>query len=759
MLTPVTYTEIMGCSSVKISLFVALSGIPRTNLQLKEKRMKKNLITILILTLIVGCSKSPDEIRNGLVTDIQNAINSAQMIDADKKLERLRIEFPEYTGTTLLHAQLLEAQMLYHDAMRLYMEAAEANPVSSKLIVAQARIYERLERLDPALRLMEKASKLPQFTNDDHLYYISLLLDGWKLKKAKSQLSVATSSGLDDDLSNLLQLRLDVRVNGSAVSSLANRNDKSSNYYELLADYYESGGWIDSAICYSELSAQADDAGFMGTQTHFLRLLKNGYNFMARQEQDRVASYDPESALIAAMIMRYGWSVGNFTLCSRAAVKYNKLFPNLLAPMIYNIRTSWVGFNMPACEDDINLGQRLVNTGNYSVNYKEFMLDEFELVSHILGIHPGIGMKAPDRAGFQRNERRFIHDHANMVVNWADTNTFDSLGNLALKDHSDDPVWVSGFGDALPRNKSGLERASKYWQSSLEINKNYYPALTSWINNLETGRLYEKALAILSKHSELVNSYEPLLIRQAILNLRTNLNKETIEQFFLSTLHNRGSIESYRTAAAIVDRKGDRALTELFATKLIELNQTLPGLYQIASSIWSELADHETARKIAGAGLKIDKNHAGLLALEARSIYAGGDVEKGIQVFEDIIKKNNGSPDAELLYSKSLAETGGVDGRRAQNHARRAVFLSRSTEQSLVNLSYVNFRFGDYKLSRGDARRTIGTYPESAEAHYYIGASNFEIDRKNVKIFLDKAIELGLRGDKLEHARNILSQL
>jgi len=78
-----------------------------------------------------------------------------------------------------------------------------------------------------------------------------------------------------------------------------------------------------------------------------------------------------------------------------------------------------------------------------------------------------------------------------------------------------------------------------------------------------------------------------------------------------------------------------------------------------------------------------------------------------------------------------------------------------------MNLSYVYFQIGRYDFSWGEALKASRSHKDEPEPFFRIGIAMYMRgeEKAEVKENLEKAIELGLKGEDLETARATLKKL
>jgi hypothetical protein len=64
-----------------------------------------------------------------------------------------------------------------------------------------------------------------------------------------------------------------------------------------------------------------------------------------------------------------------------------------------------------------------------------------------------------------------------------------------------------------------------------------------------------------------------------------------------------------------------------------------------------------------------------------------------------------------------------------------------------------------YKFAYGEAKKGTNTYSSSQELWFMLGLASNKLNRPNTAEYLNKAIALGLHGEKLLMSQEILSNL
>ena len=101
----------------------------------------------------------------------------------------------------------------------------------------------------------------------------------------------------------------------------------------------------------------------------------------------------------------------------------------------------------------------------------------------------------------------------------------------------------------------------------------------------------------------------------------------------------------------------------------------------------------------------------------------------------------------------------GIDLPRASNLARRAAFSSFMGYDEWMNLCHAYYRSNRFDLCRGEAGKANRKFENRPGPYFWMGMAQYRETNQDAKKNLRKAIDLGLTGDELTQAREILAKL
>ena len=76
-----------------------------------------------------------------------------------------------------------------------------------------------------------------------------------------------------------------------------------------------------------------------------------------------------------------------------------------------------------------------------------------------------------------------------------------------------------------------------------------------------------------------------------------------------------------------------------------------------------------------------------------------------------------------------------------------------------MNLCYVYFQAERYDLSRGEASKASRSFPYRPEPYFWIGMDMYMEGNPEARENLRKSVMLGLTGERLEQAQEVLAKL
>jgi tetratricopeptide (TPR) repeat protein len=220
----------------------------------------------------------------------------------------------------------------------------------------------------------------------------------------------------------------------------------------------------------------------------------------------------------------------------------------------------------------------------------------------------------------------------------------------------------------------------------------------------------------------------------------------------------KGNVEKFRKFALLLERKY-RSQDLLKLAKLsVELAADNVDILLFASRILGDQRDFSNALLYSEKALQLEPGLIEAKVLKGRSLYGLGKRIEAFEILDEVMKEDAADGDANYYYSRILADEK-IDHDRATNMARSALRAFYSDEKAFVNICEVYTAFGDHKYAYGDAIKASTEFPNSPEIFFELGLASYNLGRANTDQHLKKGIDLGLGGEKLKIAKQILAKL
>ncbi|HUV29873.1 MAG TPA: tetratricopeptide repeat protein [Acidobacteriota bacterium] len=726
--------------------------------------MKRSLVLAALIALVASCAKSPQEQQQSLLDEGTKQIEKYQFAEADETFSRLTADFPASPAGRYGSGLALESQFLFYDALQVYMAVIEVAPSYAPAHAAAARVYLRLGKAEHAVRKYAAAAALPGCDPLVRGRRVAALIRIRDFDAAEEALRGAVASGLGEGPVDILTARLQVhrQQRDSAAATFEQAlaaGVETPEFYVLAAEYCEDRGLVDSAMMFSAKSLEAGKPGFERRQDHFFRCLEHRYLYDARRLMQPVAAQDHTGSVISVMRMHYYWSEGDSHAAEKATARFWQLHDGRISPIIYDMKTRWMISDMMTCIGDLDMARSNVGRSDYVQSFRDFMNDEIELVGQIIPDLPSSPVMMRGTQGFKKGEKEFWLADLFMLRRNRMMKEFNARVDSLLAEHGSDPSWLTGLADVCARRLSALyDDAEQYYRRALQHDPYYRPALEGWVDMYQRRQMFAQARDVMKNHAPLVDAYPDLLLRQAAILARTGDLEAAKEKFRANYMHDRGDLAWYVDFADALARKDDLQGAAEVITLAVQANTENPDAYVAAGRWQADRGEYDTALVLADKGLALELENAAAGAIRAWSLCGLGETERAGEEFEQLLKSARGNVDVNTYYSRCLASTA-TDFRKAENLARTAVFLDGGSLASLMNLCHVYLQSDKIDFMRGEASRASHSYADSPDAYYYIGLADFRNGKPAARENLEKAIDLGLWGEKLVQAEDMLAKL
>jgi tetratricopeptide (TPR) repeat protein len=353
--------------------------------------MKRLFIFAALATLWAACSKSPEDNQKDLFESGLTQIENYDITDADSTFARYQREFPDVMEGRYGAALVLEAKYMYYDAMLQYMLLAEADPTNIDAIIGVGRTYQRLGKHDRAAEYLYRASSAA--TNDIGIWaqLMTVLTDARNFDVVNRLLTQKGKEDLPENLiapikARLIAYRLEFDSAATHIAPVLADPQKSPLTCQLIADYYEERGLIDSAMYWSRQAIDLPSATFVDRQEHFHRGLRNRYWLSARQLMQPLEGNEAARMTYLGMKSLYHYARGDAVEAAMATGEYRSFSDSLLTPIIYDMEALWRRNDLGGCEASIMNVRAVLTVESYPEEYEDFVsLKLITFEAHLMG--------------------------------------------------------------------------------------------------------------------------------------------------------------------------------------------------------------------------------------------------------------------------------------------------------------------------------------------------------------------------------------
>lgn len=717
---------------------------------------------VSLLVLIMACSSS--DRADSQTRTAQKDTDQHNAVLAQKRLEKALEDNPESSEIRYQLAQSVEAQGLIYDALHQYIHLNTNDPLFSPAFESAARI---LQRTGDTFEALSRAHSFADLLKEDP--YARLLVARLHLRqndngRARAIIDTAAEFGLDKSVAQLVRAEAFFRSQQfDSAQAIASRVLQSGGdspwYYRQAADYLETAGLIDSAVAVSRLSLSDDDPGDVFLLDHFYRLLRVGYHWQAQQIVDSLALANRPPSLISVLYMDAYIAADEDSEAEMALARLSREVSLNLTRLMYELLTDIITGNILTIQESAAMVLKHLSQYPYSDDFKRIMAWQLAIPTarhgdQIEGLDY-IQLVRGQQANFP--EVRLTHTELLFKSGQFDKG-FQGIETLH-RFHKQEPVWLTGLAD-IARNHDtiGTDVAVRYYREALAQDRWYRDAFEKFVGLYREERQFDKALALFSEYSHYAQRYPSCAVLQSFVLVENQRIDQAMELFAENIPRLRGNLDHWRDMRFVLEREGfpgeRRTLEQLAAT----LNPENVAALMFAASIAADAGDAERVKQLASQAAMVDADDPAPKTMQAYGAYLAGDVESALESFQTIKNKYRDDPFVLTYYSLMLARTG-QQPTQAADMARVAMFGNESDFTSRMHLCRVYYLTGRYDLCVGEARKAITAYRDHFLPYYWAGRAGAKLHRPDVAENLNKAIDLGLYGERLAEAREILARL
>ena len=725
--------------------------------------MKLRILVLVVLTAILGCSKSSEDKVRSFLETAEKHLEKFELEQAQKAFDEASVESKTFSYDKLGKAQIFERQLFYYEALNEYLNLSVVFPDSARIQAGIYRNYRRLGHQERALEAATKYFELAPASEDAAIAKIQALFDARQYLKAKEELESAPGKALEDGISNALRSLAycylnDFDSSGIFMERALGEKKPDPKVYFVCATVLEITGKYDSAMSVVRKAAGSDSAPYYDLLEYFEHALICNYygdaRKVVRQMEDR--GFGKEVTL--ALKVLTAKDQGNYTRAIIINSDYLLATPRNVSTNMFDMAVGGYRYNDPMTV--MSLGQSSVQHAEalkYHEELKTFLKLKSEMfkgkTEDLLGALQGLKQINSPIA----NIKEVILMEAYLTYRTGDfENGLKKLRELRSQ-HFDSPEWLSELADIYAHPQIRMyDTAFKVYDEALILDYQYKDAFEHKVQALRYLGRYQDALSEFDKHPNFERNYHQFAILKSYCLAENSQFDKALGIVEIHGSYQKENVQPFLEMASILERKyRDSELSQL-ALLCSEWTNESVDLSVFAARLESDLKNYKPALELSEQALNSEPGLIEARVQKARALYGTGERSQALDLFEEIEKVDDGGGDLTYYFSQILAQEK-IDHDHATNLARSALRAFYSDEKAFINLCNVYAAYGDYKFAHGDALKGLSEFPQSASLWYQLGVAAHQIGRPNASENLNKAIELGLGGEDLKKAKEILA--
>jgi len=726
----------------------------------------KRLLTIAIATLLLtGCSQTPDQEKQSLYEKGLAYVTETKLAEADAAFGEMTALDSSDVRALYGRALVFENRLMYFDALNVFLMARDFDTTFMPARIGAWRAYSQLGYpLEAAGIARAYRRQVPDDWQGARMLAISQIDLGKYKEAGRTLATVNAPDAKAEAILNLVRARA-LLLDGerdSAQTVFADAIGSAATDSDLLheaADYLEAAGLIDSAMVLSRQATGLSNADFASTRRHFHRLLRHNYFFESRSLFTGLKEKGIEEPITLAMELQHLLVEMDRQGLREIGPRYRGMYSRNFSAAIYEMDSRGKVGDQLSIFQDIAAMSKVAHTTPTSPEFLEFYEYYLRNMHYRYEISPTALKRFNGLEPARLRSLRLRLDIAKgTYISGEHKRGLDSLRRL-VNQVADDPLWLTEIGKAY--SHFGVRRydlAEGVLTQALEINPRYRPAMERYVGMRVYTKEWDKALNVFDRYPHFEQNYPELAMQKAkCLVFAGEFDRG------MTLLEN--SLAGARGNLSLIDEIYERLLRNERLDEVARLDQLLTEVdgdnadaLALIAQYNAERGNFEKSVEYADRAVEIVPDNAKALVHKAWALYNLGRKDDAIALFKDNSLKFRGHADNLLYYSRMLSLEGG-NGAQAANTARESVFAGWGMPKYLLNLSFVYFQNGRFNLARSEAKKALFVDKTDPQIYFRMGIAMYREGHADAKKSLEKAVELGLKGDDLKAAQAALKML
>ncbi len=725
--------------------------------------MKKIILIGLLLTLLIGCTQTPEEKIDSLFQEAVTQINSYNFEKARGTMDQIGEIDPASPYILYCNALIKERQLCFADAAHEYMVIGTIAPTFVPALEGVVRTFSRLDEYILAARAAKDAVELKPGDPYLQLRLAEVLIDAGQIRGAADAVESAESFGVSGTVADLIRPRLyfslkDVDTALVLKEAALAAAGKSLDDYRAAAELCETFDLADSAVMFSRRALEVSDYHPDVLLDHFFRCLRLKYFFEARKVIDLIPSDGGGEIARSGLRLHLYMADSDRPKVIAETSKYRALTKSAINSVFLDIlaRTG-AGDFLSADSDEDFIIQTLTN-GNYIRDFIDFM-------TYKLATSKSMMMFTREKLDeLQKLPREYLNSRdvqlqiAQLMHRTGDFDGYEDLISTLEEYNRNKPDWLSGIADIYSQRNVGKNReAEQLYRRALELDPWYRPAFEGWVDMRRRSRQFDQALGLFDEYSTLASIFPSLRsLKAMILAEKGDVeNAWTLFKEYYPLAPGDLTVPSELIDWATLHDKPEVIDSVI---SLLSTQKENASALQLAAQAACGLGEFQKGLDLIEAAIAIRDTEVDPYAVKAWALHGLGRTSEAFDLFEENRTRDRDNILNGFLHSYLLGKDK-IDLERAANIAREVLGSSGFRLDTWMNLCFIYYQAGRYDLSRGEALKASHTYINRPEPFYRLGLAMAAEGTEGAKENLQKAIVLGLAGDDLRTAQEWINKL